>query len=131
MNKKCNSKIIEQNDIDYLSHDKSVLRVNFVGCLYCYLTLLSKVAIVRWNIPYYHIYTIYTILPCIENVQTVSSIKVQFLQYKAQNYLHNLVLLHVAYSFITNSLLGLMSLAKCLRLLTLCNIYCISIPITS
>ena len=45
--------------------------------------------------------------------------------------LHNLVLLHVAYSFITNSLLGLMSLAKCLRLLTLCNIYCISIPITS
>ena len=30
--------------------------------------------------------------------------------------LHNLVLLHTPYSSITNSLLGLLSLAKCMRL---------------
>ena len=57
----------------------------------------------------------YTILPYLENVQTVSSIKVQFLQYKAQDYII-LYFVHAQYSFVTNSLLGLMSLTKCLRL---------------
>ena len=53
----------------------------------------------------------YIILPYIENVLTVSSIKVVLLQYKAQNYII-LYFVHTPYSFIVNSLLRLVSLAK-------------------
>ena len=74
-----------------------------MGYLCCYLTLLSKAGI-------YHI-TIY--------VECPNSVKYQSSIIKEQGTeLHNLVLLHVLYSFITNSLLGLMSLAKYLRHLT-------------
>ena len=57
----------------------------------------------------------YRILPYIEYFQIVSSIKVQLLPYKAHNYI-NLYLVHALYSFVTNSLLGLISLAKYLKL---------------
>ena len=75
-----------------------------MGYLYRYLTLLLIVPIISWNIPYYHI----------ENVHSV--------KYKSSIFavqgteLHNLVHLHATYSFITNSLLGLKSLAKSVRL---------------
>ena len=85
MNWKFDSRIIEQTDIDYLCHNKSVLRLNFVG----YLLLLDTV----FKIPNGKLE--YTILRYIENVQTVSSIKVQFLQYKAQkNIIYYFYMLH-------------------------------------
>ena len=61
----------------------------------------------QWSAVIYHI---------TENDQTVSSIKVQFLQQNAQNYII-LYFLHAPYSFITNSLLELMSLDKCFEAL--------------
>ena len=117
----CNSKIIKQTDIAYLCHNKICAKSKFCGLFILLLDTAFKSSNGKLE---------YTILSYIENVHTVSSIKVQFLQYKAQNYII-LYFLLAPYSFITNSLLGLMSLAKCLRLLTLCNTYCISIPITS
>ena len=103
MNWKYNSKIIEQTDMDYLHHNKIYpKRGLFI------LLLDTAFKITDGNLEY-------AILRYIENAQTVSSIKVQFFQYKPQNYII-LYFLHVPYSFISNSPLGLMSLAKCLRL---------------
>ena len=106
---------MEQTDIDYLCHNKVRAKSEFCGLFILLLDTTFKSPNGKLE---------HKILPYIENVQTVSSIKVQLLQYKAQNYIV-LYFLHTPYSFITNSLLGLMSLAKCQRL------YYYAIPIAS
>ena len=77
----------KQTDIDYLCHNKICTKSKFCGLFILLLDTAFKSPNGKLE---------YTILPYIENVQTVSSIKVQFLQHKAQ--LHNLVLLHVPYT---------------------------------
>ena len=68
-----------------------------MGCLYCYLKLLRKVPMVSWNI--------HTIIPYVENVQTVSRIKGQLMQHKAQNYII-LYFVHTPYSLILQNKLS-------------------------
>ena len=106
MNWKCNSKIIEQTDIDYLWHNNISAKSKFYGLFILLLDTAFKIPNGKFE---------NTILSYIENVWTVSSIKVQFWQYKAQNYII-LFFVHVPYSFITNYFLGLIWLVKCLRL---------------
>ena len=70
MNWKYNSKIIEQTDMDYLYHNKICPKS---GLFILLLDTALKIPDGKLE---------YAILPYIEDAQTVSSIKVQFFQYK-------------------------------------------------
>ena len=104
MSWKCKPKIIGKSDTDYLYHNKICAKTKFCGL---FILLLDT----AFNSPNGKLEDI--ILPYIENVQTLPSIKVQLFQYKAQNYII-LYFVHDPQGFNTNSFLGLMSLAKCL-----------------
>ena len=71
---KVNFKIIEQFGIDYLCHKKICAKSKFCGLFILLLDTALKVPMVSCNI--------YTISPYIENVQTLSIIKVQHLLHK-------------------------------------------------
>ena len=72
MSWKCNSQIIEQNDIDYICHNKICIKGNFCELFILLLDITFKSPNGKLE---------YTMLPYEGNVQIVSGIKVQFLLY--------------------------------------------------
>ena len=95
MSWKCNSKTIDETDIVYLCHNKICAKGKFCGLFIVLFDTAFKSPNGKVE---------YTI---IENVQTLSSMKFQISQYKAQNYMI-LYFAYASYSFITNSFLRLM-----------------------
>ena len=92
MSWKYKPKIIEQNDTGYLCHNKICAKSKFCGLFILLLDTAFKSPNGKLED---------TILPYIENVQKLPSIKVQILQYKAQNYII-LYFVHALQGFITN-----------------------------
>ena len=99
--------MIEQTDIDYLCHSKICAKSRFCGLFILLLDTAFKSPNVKLENTVYR--------KCPNSVNYQSSI----FALKAKNYII-FYFVYDSYSFVTNSLLGLMSLAKCLRLKTYC-----------